>query len=224
MIRKMHKINLQVATTSLFRTIIPSTSYQTITDACSSKFPVTTAIDGNDLIVKMVGSGATVATLEPYFEERIKLPMISISTPGFIDHCEKVKRDTWKQWLLKLVTGCGRFKSMDVNAKTALMPNWLDDSSQETEMTVPLVHFMTSNDMVAVGKTLNEQLSRFFRELDEFYKFVEQSIGGFEKWINHPSPVIISDDELDSLAESLKNTGDIVSSYETLRSGILKND
>lgn len=224
MTRNMHKINLQVATTSLFRTIIPSTSYQTITDACSSKFPVTTAIDGNDLIVKMVGSGATVATLEPYFEERIKLPMISISTPGFLDHCEKVKRDTWKQWLLKLVTGCGRFKSMDVNAKTALMPNWLDDSSPETEMTVPLVHFMTSNDMVAVGKTLNEQLSRFFRELDEFYKFVEQSIGGFEKWINHPSPVIISDDELDSLAESLKNTGDIVSSYEALRSGILKND
>lgn len=220
----MHKINLQVATTSLFRTVIPSTSYQTITDACSSKFPVTTAIDGNDLIVKMVGSGATVATLEPYFEDRIKLPMISISTPGFIDHCEKVKRDTWKQWLLKLVTGCGRFKSMDVNAKTALMPNWLDDSSPETEMTVPLVHFMTSNDMVAVGKTLNEQLSRFFRELDEFYKFVEQSLGGFEKWINHPSPVIISDDELDSLAESLKNTGDIVSSYEALRSGILKND
>lgn len=224
MTRNMHKINLQVATTSLFRTIIPSTSYQTITDACSSKFPVTTAIDGNDLIVKMVGSGATVATLEPYFEERIKLPMISISTPGFLDHCKNVKRDTWKQWLLKLVTGCGRFKSMDVNAKTALMPDWLDESSRETEMAVPLVHIMTSDDMVAVGKMLNDQLSRFFRELDEFFKFVEQSLGGFEKWINHSSPVIISDGELDSLVESLKNTGDIVSSYETLRSGILNND
>lgn len=220
----MHKINIQVASTSLFRTVIPSTSFQTISDACSSKFPVTTVMDGNDLIVKMIGSGATVAMLEPYFEERIKSPLISITTPGFLDHCETVERDTWKQWLLKLVTGCGRFKSMDVNAKTALMPNWLDESSRETEMAVPLVHIMASDDMVAVGKTLNEQLSRFFRELDEFFKFVEQSLGGFEKWINHPSPVIISDGELDSLAESLKNTGDIVSSYETLRSGILNND
>lgn len=220
----MHKINIPVESTSLFRTVIPSTSFQTITDACTSKFPVTTAMDGNDLIVKVIGSGATVARLEPYFEEGIKAPLISIATPGFLDHCETVKRDTWKHWLLNLITGCGRFKKMDVNAKTALMPDWLDDTSPENKMVVSLVHSMLADKMVDVGNTLNDQLARFFRELDEFYQFVEQPIGGFDKWINHPSPVIISDDELNSLAESLKNAGDIVSSYANLKSGLFIND
>ena len=227
----MKRFNLPIHEAPMFRSVIPNGVYHRIADACLAKYPVSVQVEGNDIVVRMISNGVKIAYIEPWPDTKL----YCVNVPNLMYRENKITRDDWSQWLDYALPVAAKYKQFDLSTKIEMLPR--EDLNDKLCGTRTLASYEKNIDeiidslikMISYEKNIDEiidslikMIDEYMASIDEFFNFVQGAIGSLDKWIDRPSPIVITDGELDEMVDALSYAHEIANSG-ALISDVLKS-
>ena len=210
----MKRFNLPIHEAPMFRSVIPNGVYHRIADACLAKYPVSVQVEGNDIVVRMISNGVKIAYIEPWPDTKL----YCVNVPNLMYRENKITRDDWSQWLDYALPVAAKYKQFDLSTKIEMLPR--EDLNDKLCGTRTLASYEKNIDEII--DSLIKMIDEYMASIDEFFNFVQGAIGSLDKWIDRPSPIVITDGELDEMVDALSYAHEIANSG-ALISDVLKS-
>lgn len=200
----MKRFNLPIHETPMFRSVIPNGVYHRIADTCLAKYPVSVQVEGNDIVVRMISNGVKIAYIEPWLEKKL----YCVNVPNLMYRENKITSDDWSTWLDYALPVAAKYKQFDLSTKIEMLPS--EDLHTNLCGTYTIAVYEKSIDDIIAA--LLRMIDGYMASVDEFFNFVQGAIGSMDKWLDKPSPIVITDGELGEMVDALTYAHEIANS------------